>query len=231
MHESALMSELRATFQGPVKLTPAPMAKEVTARFMEAQKKAKHVPIVPVYHGTMAKHHSSIFNRGLLIPGVAPGVLVRNGLSHGQGVYTSRMGASWLSRGFCTEPKMLVCALMDDAVPINFRKILGRFQVKKESDHVRHIGDALVVFDTDWLIPLFEAEGSAPFAAALAPSVPAPTLCTNAKQLVNAEALLAKYPSKDPKGKAPPLMKKVAPRGENAIVAYLTRRGAAKRRP
>merc|ERR1719384_1562939 len=95
----------------------------------------------PAFHGTNAVNHKSIFNRGLLIPGQDNELQVIHGAAHGRGVYTANVDAAWLSKGFCTQPRMLVCAVLDS------------------SEVVRHVGDAMVVARSDHVVPLFEGAG------------------------------------------------------------------------
>merc|ERR1712110_754215 len=66
---------------------------------------------------------------------------VVHGAAHGRGVYTAKVDAAWLSAGFCTEPRILICAVLD----------LGC---------VTFPGDAMVVSNSAHVVPLFEAVGS-----------------------------------------------------------------------
>merc|ERR1712203_856112 len=63
---------------------------------------------------------------------------VVNGAVHGKGVYTANLNAAWLSRGFCSEAKMLICAVL-------------------QTPSVRHVLDAQVVFNAAHVVPLFQA--------------------------------------------------------------------------
>mmetsp|Transcript_18595 Transcript_18595/g.60465 ORF Transcript_18595/g.60465 Transcript_18595/m.60465 type:complete len:362 (+) Transcript_18595:393-1478(+) len=215
-HGSELRRDLSAAFDGPVELNAAPISQAVAAPFMDFCSKAGGAELVPVYHGTDAKNHTSIFTRGLLVPGHGNDVKVRNGLSHGTGIYTSKIGSAWLSRGFCTEPRVLVCGLWDDAVPVTVTKVLGNFQVTKESDSVRHIGAAIVVFDANRLVPLFEAIAR----PRSQPSQP-PQL---------SRVLGAVDQQRGQISRAPHSRKPCAKKFESAVVAFLARRAAMKRR-
>merc|ERR1711920_257027 len=62
---------------------------------------------------------------------------VVHGAAHGTGIYTANIDAPWLSRGFCTGPSILVCAVL-------------------QSDEIRHVRDAMVVRQADHVVPLFE---------------------------------------------------------------------------
>merc|ERR1740116_604551 len=94
----------------------------------------------PAFHGTDAANHNSIVKRGLLIPGQGNELKVAHGAAHGKGVYTANVDAAWLSRGFCSAPTMLVCAVL-------------------QSDAVRHVGDAMVVSKEEHVVPMFEGAG------------------------------------------------------------------------
>lgn len=49
------------------------------------------------YHGTKQGNIRSIAHQGLLLPGVG-GHTVKNGSTHGLGVYTARLGSAGLSK-------------------------------------------------------------------------------------------------------------------------------------
>merc|ERR1712228_109676 len=135
----------------------------------------------PAFHGTNAANHSSIFERGLLIPGEGNELRVVHGAAHGKGVYTANVDAAWLSRGFCYNPQMLVCAVL-------------------QSSAVRHVGDAMVVGRADHVVPLFEGEGryfgNSPPASGVVPippklaaaTLPAKPVAAPAKDKVEAAA-------------------------------------------
>jgi len=131
------------------------------------------------YHGTKACNISSIQRRGLLVPGHG-GVKVANGSAHGVGIYTAQIGSSSLSRGFCDSDKLFVCGVCDTSLPFDpdnepfapsmthvqtvFPKrylfqgrMFGRYTLTQESDEVRHVGQAVVVFNEKCVVPLFIA--------------------------------------------------------------------------
>jgi hypothetical protein len=97
--------------------------------------------VAPALHGTSAANLDSIYQRGLLVPGQGNELQVVNGAAHGTGVYTANLNASWLSAGFCSGPKMLVCAVL-------------------ETSEVRHVQDAQVVANSAHVVPLFLGVGS-----------------------------------------------------------------------
>lgn len=151
------------------KLSPAPLAAEVRERFLAAATGSIPRSIVPGFHGTVASAYESIFKLGLLVPGqeIVPGqetiVSVRNGSVHGVGVYIATLQNPKLSIGFARGiNQMLVCGVVDDAAEATSpaSSMLGSFRVSKESSKVRHVGDAMVVFDSACVAPLFVASWS-----------------------------------------------------------------------
>jgi len=142
LHETSLRKMLGA---GLVDLSPAPMGEQVTSNFMRSLRAGMRHGIVPevrpAWHGTNINNHGSIFSRGLLIPGVGNELSIVNGAVHGRGIYTANLNALWLSLGFCSGPRVLVCAVLQ----------LGS---------VTFPGDAMVVFDASHVIPVFEAKFS-----------------------------------------------------------------------
>merc|ERR1719247_2248987 len=104
----------------------------------------------------MATNYDSICSRGLLIPGKGNELQVVNGAVHGRGVYTARVEAPQLSRCFCSEPKMLICGVVDDADPLSHRECAGRFTVSAKSQTIKHVGDAVIVADDRRVAPLFQ---------------------------------------------------------------------------
>eukprot|EP00435_Cladocopium_sp_Y103_P065465 s376_g27.t1 len=159
-----------------LKLEKAEVAKPVQQKFMEAMDSG--YPIIPTFHGSNAQHrgsngagdalrnYSSILQRGLLIPGRNNELRVVNGSVHGKGIYTARLSNPQLSAGFCTDPKLLVCGVLDDAagsadsiwlLEVPVERSNGHFQVHAQSNAVKHVGDAVVVFDESRVVPLFQA--------------------------------------------------------------------------
>lgn len=226
-HGEVLRMELSAVFDGPVELKAAPTAPHVVQRFMDSHRHAEAAQLVPVYHGTNAANHSSIFSKGLLVPGYGSGIRSLHGLTHGEGIYTSTVGNAWLSQGFCTEPRMLVCGVLDDAVPINEVKVLGRFQVSKESESVRHIGAAIVVFDPARIVPLFEARAR-PLRPLVLSSASAPA--TFAGPIAAPQASDDTAAGSPPPRKSGPSKVRCQPELRPALAVFLERRAARKRR-
>jgi len=161
-HQEKILQSIRSVFDGNISLTKAPLAQEVKDRFLQSylQMNASKAHLRPTLHGTNARNHPSIFQKGLLVPGQRNDITVRNGLSHGDGVYTSALDSAWLSAGFCTEPRMLVCGVIDDASPVPRRPIgLGRLFLTAESEAIRHVGNAIIALQSTRVAPLYEAVG------------------------------------------------------------------------
>lgn len=139
----------------------APMAEDVQARFLDRWKNGDgpSINIVPAFHGTNVKNLGSIFSQGLLIPGQGNRLRVVNGAVHGRGIYAAKVTATGrqLSAGFAkgNTNGMLVCAVLDDAIPVTAEYKLGYRFVTAESKFVRHVGDAFVIFDPRMILPLF----------------------------------------------------------------------------
>jgi len=140
MHEDRIYEGLGSVFGGAITLTPTPLARSVVDKFVSSIRTLPSVEMRPAFHGTDAANHNSIVKRGLLIPGQGNELKVAHGAAHGKGVYTANVDAAWLSRGFCSAPTMLVCAVL-------------------QSDAVRHVGDAMVVSKEEHVVPMFEGAG------------------------------------------------------------------------
>merc|ERR1712039_1146441 len=114
--------------------------------------------LTPAFHGTAQKNIGSILKQGLLIPGEGNSLPVVNGSAHGLGIYTGAcgLGGASLSHGFCRGGPMLICGVMDDAQPMQ-QYTLGLRSVSAESEHVRHVGSAIVIFESRRVAPFFVA--------------------------------------------------------------------------
>lgn len=116
------------------------------------------------FHGTSCANLSSIYSKGLLIPGKANNLQVKNGSAHGLGIYLADLNAVDLSLGFADcggvqydgrrQLGLLVCGVLDDSRPCQTDRA-GRFLVPSASASIRHVGDAFVVFNTSRVVPLF----------------------------------------------------------------------------
>lgn len=140
-HRHSINKGLRSVFAG-VALDQAPLSHSVKARFMRAYAEAS-ASVVPAFHGTNAANYPSIFNRGLLVPGQGNELRIVNGAAHGTGIYTANVDAALLSRGFCSEQSMLVCAVIHTGA-------------------VRHRGDAMIVPTPELVAPFFLATRGKP---------------------------------------------------------------------
>ena len=117
-----------------------------------------------VLHGTNEKNLNSIYQKGLLVPSCDNNVKVLHGSSHGKGIYTAKTINARLAYGFAlgSSRALLVCGVIDDAVALPERVACGNHFITAQSDHVRHVGDAIVVFDESRLLPLFEVSHATP---------------------------------------------------------------------
>jgi len=215
-HGLRFCSMLQSLFRGPVCLKPTPLSKGVQDNFLLATK-IFNGQLIPTYHGTATSNLGSIFQRGLLIPREnGNDIRVANGSAHGVGIYTAQVDSPQLSLGFAKGSKtLLICGVLDDAVPVNAAAALrtyGHLGLKAESESIRHVGDAVVIFDSRRVAPLFVATSWQP--------IPKPS----------------KLHRKPPKHQGPRTrLRKKRDKTESLrelrLVAFLARRGAMKRRP
>mmetsp|Transcript_61539 Transcript_61539/g.178454 ORF Transcript_61539/g.178454 Transcript_61539/m.178454 type:complete len:460 (-) Transcript_61539:351-1730(-) len=169
-HEWRIRKEL-----GPAtELLPVYPEKQVQERFLSTRADLEHAMSIG-YHGTKAENIPSIARRGLIIPGRG-GVKVQNGSVHGVGVYTARIGKASLSKGFAQQGSVFVCGLLDTSEPLtegdrpeisstkvmSFKPVRGGYaasigghKVSRVSEEVLHVGDAMVVFREQCVVPLF----------------------------------------------------------------------------
>lgn len=156
-HGVTCCKNLQPCWPGTICLRPAPLSEEARLRFLEA-KATLSGTLEPAFHGTRASNFPAIFERGLLIPGEDNDVRVANGSVHGNGIYTAKVTHPSLSRGFCSDNQLLICGVLDDAVQGSVAEYtMGIRKVSRESETVRHVGDAMVVFDSRRVAPLFVA--------------------------------------------------------------------------
>lgn len=158
-HGHQIKAQLSSVFEGPISIKHAEVGRPAQERFMDAM--SEGYPLRPVFHGSQAENYESICSRGLLIPGRGNELKVVNGSVHGRGIYTADLQNPRLSAGFCTDPKMLVCGILDDSRHLAASRTLGIHQLKAESQAIKHVGDAIVVFDESRVVPLFQASASA----------------------------------------------------------------------
>jgi len=154
----AIKANLSAKSCGSLTLRPAPVSREVQNRFIEECAETRAGDVVPAYHGSEATNYDSICERGLLIPGRGNELAIVHGAAHGRGIYTASVDAPSLSMSFCTEPKLLVCGVLDDSLDLMpEQESCGQFLVGARSQSIKHVGDAIVVFNERRVVPLFEA--------------------------------------------------------------------------
>jgi len=137
-YEKHILRGLRVALVPDVELHVAPVSHVVQKRFMTCFAKHSAGFVCPGFHGTDINNHRSIFQHGLLIPGDGNKLKVAHGEAYGRGIYTAKVNAAWLSSGFCSVPRMLVCAVI-------------------QSPAVQHHRDAMVIFNAAQVVPLFEA--------------------------------------------------------------------------
>ncbi|CAK9081888.1 Uncharacterized protein SCF082_LOCUS38942, partial [Durusdinium trenchii] len=166
---------------GQVKLEPVYPELNVQEGFLSARKTYESVTTY-TYHGTKQQNIDSISHTGLLMPGIG-GHTVKNGSAHGVGIYTARLGSAGLSRGFCDSDQMFLCGVCDPSVPVPTsetdhkptwkpsstivqtqfpkrqpvppRAANKKFELHRKSDEVIHVGDAVVTFKQNLVVPLF----------------------------------------------------------------------------
>lgn len=183
-HMDAIISGLSSVFdQNRLELSSVPLVPEVFRKFMKSVEAEPEVEIRPAFHGTNKRNYPSIFTRGLLIPGQGNELKIVNGAAHGFGVYTANLDAAWLSRSFCSDRSLLICAVLHNKC-------------------VHHAGDAMIVGKADHVVPLFEGfdmVDSTVHSLPMPPGQPLPT-----QPLKNVGTAKAKAKGKDKKADAAP---------------------------
>jgi len=138
-------------------ISPAPISTKLQKQFLAACSDNVE-QIMPGFHGTPICNYPSIFKKGLLIPGANNGIKVANGSVYGNGVYVAKLANPWLSQGFARgASQMLICAVADDSVAMSSPQQVGALTRHQQSNNVHHVGDAMVVFDANRVVPLFVA--------------------------------------------------------------------------
>jgi len=141
-------------------LTPASVSLQVQTRFLEALRAGKGFDLCPALHGTARSNFASILKQGLLIPGRGNSLRVLHGSAHGLGIYVAKAYDVWLPASFASPSpaSILVCGVLDDAVPEAEAHLMGNFQVTASSDTLRHVGSAIIAFDPGRIVPFFEVK-------------------------------------------------------------------------
>jgi hypothetical protein len=159
-HGAALCRSLQRVYRQHLSLVPARVGPEVQQRFLCACAGQEKISgqLRPAFHGTRHQNIPSILKNGLLIPGQGNSLRVVNGSVHGVGIYTGQLGycGASLSHGFSHGGPMFICGVIDDAQPVQ-QYALGIRSVSAESEHVRHVGNAMVIFESRRVAPLFVA--------------------------------------------------------------------------
>jgi hypothetical protein len=229
-HGRSLCSELSRSVRRIVHVRPAPVSADVQQRFLEARTVLKGADLTPGYHGTNVSKLTAIYEKGLLIPGPDNGIGVANGSAHGLGVYTAKVNNPDLSWGFCRAPtemerKMMVCGILDDAPAMGQHYQMGIRTVSRESANVRHVGDAMVIFDDRRVAPFFEVslgeESSRDFLRTVS--------FDWGRWLDKVNRISRAFPLQARKQRRAPLMRQQA--RQQTVVAFLTRRAVSKRSP
>merc|ERR1712232_1383094 len=135
-YETYIRAGLEGVLRDPVEILPLSVSDVVRRRFLTSLAQRSTSSVFPAFHGTPLQNHERICEEGLLIPGQGNDLQVVNGAAHGRGIYTANVNAAWLSRGFCSSPSIIVCAVL-------------------QSPSLRHVMDAMVVFNAAHVIPLF----------------------------------------------------------------------------
>eukprot|EP00931_Biecheleriopsis_adriatica_P096417 TRINITY_DN7006_c0_g1_i2.p1 TRINITY_DN7006_c0_g1~~TRINITY_DN7006_c0_g1_i2.p1 ORF type:complete len:523 (-),score=114.49 TRINITY_DN7006_c0_g1_i2:44-1612(-) len=152
----------------------------VKHRFLDTLRRLDHTVSVG-YHGTALQNIDCISRQGLRKPGNG-GIKVVHGSAHGVGIYTAKLGSASLSKGFASgHSQLFICAICDTSavsepvaiepfvpsktvVMTRFPKIhsgmrhLRGHRVLQESKEVLHVGDAMVVFEEDCVVPVLIAD-------------------------------------------------------------------------
>jgi len=150
----------KVNFNGQVELAPVPLACDVKRGFLAAWYAEAHprlnLNITPGLHGTQAKSLPSIYRRGFLIPGENNGVEVVHGSAHGNGIYLASRDSALLAARHADDCScVLVCGFLDNAKRLAQPRRMGSQRVTAESEAVRHVGSAIVIFDEKRVVPLF----------------------------------------------------------------------------
>jgi hypothetical protein len=106
------------------------------------------------YHGTRANLINSITERGLLVPGTAPGVRhVTDSGFWGRGIYLSPDPN--LSMGYARGGKMLVCSVLMGKVYQCTRRLTGRPCQRGYDSHISPSKVEYVIFNAAQVLPCY----------------------------------------------------------------------------
>ena len=188
-------------------LRPAPISQHVQKKFLETLAAKGREKLMLAFHGTNENALRSIYSSGLLVPGKESGVKVANGSAFGVGIYAGKADNAAISWSYARGESrpLLVCAALDGTA-------------EEVHNHAN-----FHVFKTDHsVVPLFEAT--------LPDSqnrLPPATLVTMARYVVRKRTIVPD--AKKPKGPGPKT-RIPNPLASPAVVVFLSRRAAGKRR-
>jgi len=227
----AFCAELSKSVSRTIHVMPAPVSADVQNRFLEARTTLAGA-LRSGYHGTKISSLPSIYEKGLLIPGKGNTICVANGSAHGLGVYTAKVNNPNLSWGFCrdfpspTQRRMMVCGILDDAAlsSSSGNSRMGTRTISHESPHVRHVGDAMVIFDDRRVAPFFEVS--------LGEALDCSQISSQTQSFdwvlwrAKLNRFLNAFPVKPYSHRVPLMRRRVK---QHSAISYLTRRSASKR--
>jgi len=125
-----------------------------------------------------------------------------------------------------TQRRMIVCGILDDATQSSSLESyrMGIRTTSHESPHVRHVGDAMVIFDDRRVAPFFEVSlGEVLDHSQISSQTP---FFDWAQWHAKPNRFLNAFPVKPYVHRAPLLRKRVK---QHSAISYLTRRSASKR--
>ena len=183
-------------------------------KFLDACHWAHDGELQPALHGTNESNLTSIYSRGLLIPGSDSGVKVANGSVHGVGIYTAYVESASLSWSYARGERrpILVCGVLDP------RKNAKSYCAK---DEVTYTCSARIFFSEKRVAPLFEASRGSLAAEQRPPLAPPPLK----PKTIRPEWVVVKKP----KGPGPRTRLRRAATNLRSALRFLTRRAVRKR--
>lgn len=217
-HAEKFFSGLQPLYQqicGTWMLNATPVSPAAQKHFLGKLEAQRH-QLTLAFHGTRESVLDSIYQNGLLVPGLENHLTVHNGSAYGCGVYCAKGNCAEVSWSYARGDKrpMLVCAALDG-----------------ENKLVRHLPNFMVVFQNHRVIPLFEATLPPPASRTPPPTAPgAPTGAapgrSGAVQRRQIEVEQVKVKGPGPRTRLQILR---TPRGVR-VVGFLSRRAARTRR-
>jgi hypothetical protein len=155
-HGMQVCKHLHGHLHYPIELKPTPLHSDVQKAFWDTCHGQLNGKVVPAFHGTAEKNLDSIYRSGLLIPGRGNNLQVAHGSAHGLGIYTAAVSSPGLAYGFCRhESPMLVCGVLDDTVAQRQSEFIRSLPITGQSNNIRRVGGAIVIFEPIRVAPLF----------------------------------------------------------------------------